>query len=222
VQSIPRIFHQVWPGRDPIPEKYQRFAKGWREKHLGWDYRLWTPDNIAELECSRYLDEIRGFSCKSNVVRLEVVHTHGGVYADLDFECLKNFEPLLEEVTAFAGYEDPGMVCNALFGAVPSHPWIAAQLQRVVPELLHRPPPWGPTVMTEEAARFKDVTIFPCRYFYPYSWWQRALPSGMFPDTYAVHHWDSRWSPSRLKYTLGVWKHRATGWLFGDNRHRAG
>jgi hypothetical protein len=92
-------------------------------------------------------------------------------------------------------------------------------LRRVVPELLHRPPPWGPIVMTEEAARFKDITVFPCRYFYPFSWWEPHPSVEALTNAYAIHHWAANWQPSRLRHRLGVWKRVVTNWLFGNRRH---
>jgi mannosyltransferase OCH1-like enzyme len=56
---------------------------------------------------------------KADIARYEVIYTHGGVYLDTDFKCLRNIEPLLEGADFFSAWEDDERVANSLFGAMP-------------------------------------------------------------------------------------------------------
>ena len=192
--KIPKIIHQVWPGDDPIPKKLLAYAASWRRHHPNWQYILWDLKNIPELDCWKVFDQFSGISSRSNAVRLEAVHRHGGIYADLDFECQKNLTDLIAPYEAFTGWErlELNLVGNAFFGAVPRHPWLTFQLEQL-PSLYRTPPPWGPSLMTKACPLFPDVKIFEERYFYPYWYNQFDRRTEPFPEAYAIHRWCWCW-----------------------------
>ncbi len=51
---------------------------------------------------------------KADVARYEIVLKYGGIYMDIDFEPLKNIEPLLHGVDAFVAYESAEFICNGM------------------------------------------------------------------------------------------------------------
>lgn len=130
---IPKIIHQVWAGHDPIPYRYRDHIETWKAHHPGWEYRLWTPTEIDDLEMvNRDLyDRARveapndWLRWRADIVRLEVAYQYGGIYADTDAECLKPFDPLLDRACWFA--ESPnayGKVTQSVFGTEPGHPFL--------------------------------------------------------------------------------------------------
>ncbi len=44
---IPPIFHQIWVGTNPFPERYKVWQKTWQNIE-GWDYKLWTDEDVEE------------------------------------------------------------------------------------------------------------------------------------------------------------------------------
>ena len=44
---IPRVFHQIWVGPRPLPEKYKRWQKTW-QSIPGWTYKLWTDVDVVQ------------------------------------------------------------------------------------------------------------------------------------------------------------------------------
>ena len=126
--TIPRILHRVWVGKNPIPEIYQDYWRGWQEKHPGWEFHTWTDENIPPLPDPQQFALSLNPAMQSDFVRYEVVRRHGGVYIDTDFECLKNLEPLLEGVDFMTGWETNGkFLAGGLFGSTPDHS-LAAKL----------------------------------------------------------------------------------------------
>jgi inositol phosphorylceramide mannosyltransferase catalytic subunit len=133
---IPRIVHQIWLG-SPVPAVFDEWRKTWMQLE-GWEYKLWTEKEISQLRLyNRALyDSSTNYGEKSDIVRLEILAQFGGVYIDVDLECLKPeiFEELHHSFDFYIGFEplEHGFtnkfnmfkVCNALIAAAPKHPLI--------------------------------------------------------------------------------------------------
>jgi inositol phosphorylceramide mannosyltransferase catalytic subunit len=197
--AIPRILHQLWLGPDPMPAEFQEFRTTWRRLHPGWEFKLWTDATLPPLENQWAFDLARSAAAKSNIARYEIVRRFGGVYVDTDFECRRSLETLLRGVECFAAWERKGSANNAIFGAVPNHPFLqdlVSSLERRVRRLPHADPEVtqsGPVFFTQVLRRHPQVTVFPARLFYPYQWHERWRRYDEFPDAYAVHHWSLTW-----------------------------
>lgn len=133
---IPRIVHQIWLG-GKVPEKFYNWMNSWTGRS-GWEYKLWTDQDVTKLHLHNQdlYDQARCYAEKSDILRLEILYQYGGIYADIDYECL-NF-PLLENLHQsfdfYIGFEplEHGFikkfrmfkVCNALIGSIPFHPLV--------------------------------------------------------------------------------------------------
>jgi inositol phosphorylceramide mannosyltransferase catalytic subunit len=187
---IPRVFHQIWLGPEPFPREYEVYQHSWKRRHPGWEVRLWTegdlPDDLVRKEIYELL---RRPAERSDLLRFELLDRHGGVYLDVDFECLRSIEPLLEGVSFFCAYNDPGRVNNAVIGAVPGHPLLARAIRELRPRETFGPVDkdgTGPLFLNRLVADFPDVTIFGEEFFYPRT---PAAAEG----AYAVHHAARSW-----------------------------
>jgi len=168
---IPRVFHQIWVGSAPFPEEYLRYQQTWLEHHPGWRLELWTeeslPDDLVRKEA---YERLRQPAERSDIVRLELLERHGGIYLDADFECRRSLEPLLADVEFFVAELKPSRVNNAIIGSVPHHPL----LQRAIREVRPRET-WGlvdkagtgPVFLNRLIGDFPDVTVFDWPLFYP-------------------------------------------------------
>ncbi len=191
---IPRVLHRVWLGGADLPDEHRAYGESWRRHHPEWDLKLWTD---ADAPSPPGVERARNVAERADLVRLEILRRHGGVYVDTDVECLRPIDELLEGVTAFAAYEIPGRLCNAVMGAVPHH----RGFERAV-ELAERtvgtgvyPFATATLFLTRVLEPLEDVTLFGPERFYPYLW-DEPRPDGVrFPDAYAVHHWAKSWIP---------------------------
>ena len=131
---IPKIIHQIWIG-SPLPEKYFAWVRTWTD-WLGWEYKLWTDADIKSLTLynQELYNRARSYGEKTDILRLEILLHYGGLYVDVDFECLKRemFEELGRCFDFYIGFEpiEHGTIngipkiCNAIIAASPYHPLI--------------------------------------------------------------------------------------------------
>jgi len=142
--AIPRVIHQTWRTDDLMPP-FDRFSESWRRSHPGWRYRFWTDNDLHDLVRTHYpalwplFDALPLVIEKVDIARCLILHHCGGVYADMDIECLNSFETLLagrhcvlfEEPAAHQLEHAPApMVSNAIMAASPRHPVFEALIPR--------------------------------------------------------------------------------------------
>ncbi len=193
---IPKVFHQIWLGPDPLPAEFEPYQQSWQRHHPGWELRLWGEDNLpSELRRPEALDRERQPVERADILRLELIWRFGGVYLDTDFECLKPIDELLEGVDFFtglmkaAGPSKPARVNNAIFGAVAGHPLLDRALDELRPhELGARYDKHLSGAMFFNALVLDDpgVTILPREHFYPATEAERG-------DAFAIHHAARLW-----------------------------
>jgi inositol phosphorylceramide mannosyltransferase catalytic subunit len=165
---IPRVFHQIWLGEEPFPYAVER--ETWHRFHPEWAHRLWTePDLPGDLALTEAANLLRQPAERADILRLELLHRHGGVYFDADFECLKPVDPLLDGVSCFLGLLDSGRVSNAVIGAVPGHPLLAKAMAEVRPRTTYGPVDregTGPLLIERIRHEVDDITLFEPNVFY--------------------------------------------------------
>ena len=104
--KIRKIIHQTWKTHD-IPREIYRaeWIESWKRCHPDWEYRFWTDADNRRLIAEHFpefletYDEYPADILRADAVRYFILYQYGGVYADLDYRCLRNLEPLL------AGYD---------------------------------------------------------------------------------------------------------------------
>jgi mannosyltransferase OCH1-like enzyme len=173
-----------------MPAEYVGYGETWRRHHPHWEMRLWTD---ADAPAPAGVERARNLAERVDLVRYEILRRHGGVYVDTDVECLRPIDELLRGVLAFAAYEVPGRVCNAVLGAVPDHPAFARAVE-LAAETVGRgtyPEATATTFLTYVLERFEDVTLFGPERFYPELWDGTHNNGGEAP--YASHHWAKAW-----------------------------
>jgi mannosyltransferase OCH1-like enzyme len=189
-REIPHVFHQIWLGPDPLPRDHAEYQRSWLRRHPDWELRLWTEDDLpGDLERKEVYELLRRPAERSDMLRLELLYRHGGVYVDTDFECRRSIEPLLDGVGFFCAHIDPGRVNNALIGAVPGHPLLERGIRELRPRTTFGPVDkegTGPLFFNRLVAGEPDVTIFDEELFYPRT---PAETEG----AYAVHHAARSW-----------------------------
>ncbi len=181
---IPKIFHQIWVGPNPFPEKYKRWQKTW-QSIPGWQYKLWTDkevENFPLINQAAYNQETN-FGARADILRLEILYREGGVYIDTDFECVKPamFNILNSCYDFYCGLHPLDckavLLNNALIGAIPGHPIIKACIDHIpfavnsssprAQQIMQR----GPGLISKMAMKnmnkgYRDI-IFPATFFYP-------------------------------------------------------
>jgi mannosyltransferase OCH1-like enzyme len=174
-----------------------------RALHPDWEHiTLREPHNPEHFPLTHdYWPTCQTGAQMADLVRLEELFHHGGVYIDSDIECWKPFTPLLHH-QAFAGWEDHYRICNAVIGAEPDHPAILAALALSLVRHDQGTEQAGVQAFTDTMANRHDITLLPTKAFFPVHWSQRArLPNinratlrAKNPDSYCLHWWAKSWA----------------------------
>lgn len=217
---IPKIIHYCWYGGKPLPEAYQAFVDGWQKVMPDYTIMRWDESNSPmDMPYMKRALQNRKWANLSNYVRLHAVHQHGGIYLDTDVETVQPFDKLLNN-KCFFGFQlaNEFNVNNAIFGAVPGHPFIG-KLKDAVPflydgkETEYLSSPHITTYLLQQEGltaqnNFNNgqVVIYPYQYFYPYSWREEFSKDCIQSDTYAIHYWSGSWSASKQKQPPSLWQ----------------
>ncbi|MBW2446933.1 MAG: glycoside transferase family 32 [Deltaproteobacteria bacterium] len=221
---IPRILHQTWKTRE-IPEAWLPFQRTWRELHPTWEYRLWTDADLRQLveeSHPSFLSVYDAYPLEINRVdaaRYLILERHGGVYVDMDFECLRPVEALLAGHEILLGLEPEAhlevakaasrgidrIVCNAFMASVPGHAFWGHVLAELRAHCDEEDPldSTGPFRLTNALGRWPErdaVALARSEALYPLT--KDEVASGMRGDAeargqldggFAVHHWSGSW-----------------------------
>lgn len=222
---IPRILHQTWK-TDRIPEAYLAWGESWDRHNPGWTRMFWNDRMLVEFVAAYYPDFLKTFcGYRSGVMRADaarylLLHHFGGVYADIDCECVASFEPILPEDRVVLCKEPsqhfdfnmqfrrlPYILFNGTMASPPGHPfWLhllsRLELSRDAQEVIDAT---GPCILTSSQLTYPDqdgLVIHPSGLFTPQDRDGAADPDAG-PLTLSVHHWAGTWwSPGRSRMKL--------------------
>mmetsp|Transcript_13836 Transcript_13836/g.20704 ORF Transcript_13836/g.20704 Transcript_13836/m.20704 type:complete len:308 (+) Transcript_13836:43-966(+) len=134
--GIPKTMHFIWLGGE-LPDIYQLMIDSWRSRHPTWEVKLWDDEAAASMDMTNrnIFDRARNYGMKSDVMRYEVLYTIGGVYIDIDYECVGSLDDAVESCAFFTGLSNCSVVevNNGIIGCVPGHP-----LMRNIIQSLHK------------------------------------------------------------------------------------
>lgn len=187
IMKIPKLLHQTWKTEE-IPTEFIAYAKSWREKNPDWCYRLWSDRAIRNFIKANYPDFLTLYdSYDINIKRVDffkylVLYHYGGLYVDMDFECLKPFDHLLDqEDTCILGlepeqhanqlYKRAQLTCNAIMASSPGHRFWEHVFKTLIKysdkkDVLEST---GPIMLQEahDTYNYEDIILFPSKIFYP-------------------------------------------------------
>ncbi|MDR2980087.1 MAG: hypothetical protein LBV02_06590 [Bacteroidales bacterium] len=148
MKYIPKIIHQIWSGKHgPIPEKFAEFTETWKIHHPDWEYMLWDEDAMNRLteeeypQYKRLFDNLPFDIQRWDVARYLILLSRGGLYADMDYQCLKPFHNMLDQQTCCLGMEPAShfamaaarhfCIGNALMACISGHPFFQELVQAI-------------------------------------------------------------------------------------------
>lgn len=214
-EGIPQIIHQTAPADEskwnPIWKPCQA---SWKENFPDWEYRMWTDEDLDELIKTKYswfYPTYTGYPKNINrfdAARYFILYEHGGIYADMDYECTKNFEHLLPIGKACAN-ESPWnheKYQNALMASPPRHPywekvWDELEKQKDQPDIVKAT---GPEIIRNVSDANPDLFYALPRGNFAQEHTDEFKPNAKEPtdtlmkrpytsDVYARHHSTASW-----------------------------
>ncbi|GAB5366540.1 hypothetical protein AAMO2058_001152200 [Amorphochlora amoebiformis] len=202
--EIPDIIHQSWKSRSTIPDFAMGWLSSWPKFNKESTYVFWDDSENEKLIETRFpMFEMAYKSMKpvekADFARYAYLYEFGGVYADMDSECVRDFTPLRKTLSAFIGEEpyfhakllerrDEQFASNALMGSIKHHPFWLFLLTGIVLEDSSGDPvtKTGPRRITNvhklffgngstggtAGAKYGYVKVMPEEYFMPEpAWW---------------------------------------------------
>ena len=146
----PRLISQTWKTRR-LPAEADRLSRTWIDKNPDYEIRLFddADSRAVVAEVAPFLLDLYDAAplpvMRADMFRYAVVYRDGGIYADVDMECLKSIAPLanlspcllsveaqLSKVrTRELGYAAPFQIANCIFAAAPRQTFFLAALKRI-------------------------------------------------------------------------------------------
>lgn len=187
--QIPKRLHIIWVGDEK--KRPDQWIQTWRDHHPDWDVKVWGNDDYQQGAWinQKHLESLwkaQSWIGVSNLLRLEILYKHGGIYVDADSICLRPLDDWILESEFFACWaNDIGpqkRINNAFMGSVPDNPflrfvidYIRAKRNVTTRMTLCGPRPaktWKATGVMPlniclEKLPYTNATLLPCHMFHP-------------------------------------------------------
>ncbi len=227
---IPKIIHQTWRDHNlPVPKAW---PESWQRHNPDWEYRLWTDDDLLafvqqcypELE-ALYLSYPKPVQ-RADMARYLILHHHGGVYADIDTECMAPLDLIAGEqriILATEPFEHAYqahrlkmelMLFNGVMASPKGQPFcrhVCDAMVRCRHAKAYVLESTGPLLLTGAYMTYsqKDaLSISSCHLFNPLNTKLTASPGPRFGDygqiTLAHHYWNNTWGPRTRQTRLRI------------------
>lgn len=137
--KIPRLIHQVYEDSSGPPRELLALSESWQKCHPGWEYILWKKDRIEYLLKEYYPEFVYLYHSfprdihRWDFIRYLILYEYGGLYVDMDYECLESLESILSKCDCYFGLEPHDhakshnkefIVGNAFIASIPGHLFI--------------------------------------------------------------------------------------------------
>lgn len=205
--KIPKIIHQIWIGPNPLPDFYKLLAESWKKMHPDWQYKLWQNEDLEnfKLKNSKDFYATNLMFERADILRLEILEKFGGVYIDMDSECLKPLDELHINFHFYAGIcpnNANAVINNAIIGAIPNHPIISNAVKKIAENSWQKNPLARNGVIffskiineSEFDINQRQDILLPKNYFYPFDKHYGSnikIDEGIRTESFMAHYWGS-------------------------------
>lgn len=212
VPKIPKKIHYCWVGGNPIPRNLQQCIDSWKKFCPDYEIIRWDENNY-DFTKNKYM--CQAYECKKwgfvpDYARLDIVHTHGGIYLDTDVELIRCLDDL-RVYDFYCGFETKDRVALGLgFGAVSGHPLLEKMMESYeaidfVSEgklNLLASPAYQSAVIARNGfelnGRYQEkngVGVLPYNVLAPGG--EMGFPDEIMEKTYSIHHYEASWVENR-------------------------
>jgi hypothetical protein len=145
------LITQTWRS-SVLPEAAAKLRETWQRNNPELSYRFFDDAGCAEVVAEivpQFLDDYHKFPhpvMRADFFRYAIIYRDGGVYADIDMECVRPIHPLLSIAPAVfsveahltrarqreLGYAQPLQIANCVFAARAGHPILLEAMERAI------------------------------------------------------------------------------------------
>lgn len=227
MHKIPKIIHQIWyQGQEYVPENYRKYAASWKHYNREYEYLLWDREEIEQLISNVYPQYLRFYMDlptmiqKIDFAKYFIMYEYGGVYVDMDCECLKPINSLFLkskkklfvvslDVDIFekiaANYYDT-LFNNGWFASSKKNAVWKKVIAHITKQQLERQ--WyetnigyifrttGPKAFSQIVNNFTEKKVLDNELIDPIKWTDYISPEridySMYSESYSIHHYGSK------------------------------
>ena len=215
--SVPKIIHYCWFGKNPLPELAVKCIDSWRKFLPDYEIKEWNEDNydIRKIQYISQAYDAKKYAFVSDYARFDILYQYGGLYFDTDVEVIKPLDEILKR-GAFAGVESAGALNAGLGLASPAASPVYKEILDSYKDSSFIKAD-GSMDLTTVVTRVSDIfrkhgftdkneiqevdgiTVYPSEYFCPINPSTGELR--ITENTYTIHHYAATWTiPIRKKY----------------------
>ncbi len=118
-KKIPAKIHSFWFSGEEKPDLYKKCIESWHKCCPDFEICEWNTENY-DITKNAYMQEAydrRKWAFVSDYARLDIIHTYGGIYMDMDVELTTSLDFLLYADSFFYRQEDGFLELGSGFGA---------------------------------------------------------------------------------------------------------
>lgn len=194
--KIPGLFHRIWFGPAPVPEKYQAWWSAWQRQYPEFEFRTWRDADIASLGITEEkIREADGYARKADIARYEILLKFGGVYVDCDMQPCQRYDFENEDAELIVCNEtsDKRYCSIGFIAAKKGHPVFRDAIENILATQLNQSPanketgPWlfGRVLEGHECKQLPSIAFYPYHYDESFS----AIYKRSLQATYGIHFW---------------------------------
>jgi len=144
--KIPQIIHQIYDNPLGVPNILSNISESWKSNHPAWTYRLWNNESIEIFLTDFFPKFIPIYNSflhdkqRWELLRYLILYKEGGLYVDIDYECIQPVDSLLKNHLCCLGLEPTEhakrfgkkkLIGNAMLATVPYHPFFEKIINEV-------------------------------------------------------------------------------------------
>lgn len=209
--TIPNIIHQLAPADTAFWHPFwEPCHKTWKTNFPDFIHKMWNDQEIDDLIRTRHRLLYEKYKAlphqiqRVNIATYVIIYEYGGIYADMDVECIENFYQVLQPGKANIGM-GPGSseaFENAVMASPAKHPFWHYVISDVINSLhVHDPPASTGAVMLSRV-----VEMTPKNMYAPLTntliqveankQKGKFVPATKKNDIVAIHHRTNTWAQS--------------------------
>lgn len=205
---IPNIIHYCWFGNQEMSSVEKSCLESWKKILPDFEIKIWNETNFDINFCqfSKRAYELKQFAFVSDVARIYVLYTEGGVYLDTDMLLLKPFPELLKKLNFFIGKQTHFSLNAGVIGGIKGDNSLKNILEfykkleedpsfdNMIPIILGKVFSFS-TEKSKLIEYYPWGIVLPPSFFYPLPYKLREFHWNKFlkDDTIAVHLWAGSW-----------------------------
>ena len=217
---IPFIVHQTWRSKD-LSEPLMSYCHSWKRLNLNSEYRFYNDADCLAFVRGEFphlaglYEELPFPILRADFFRYLAIYRFGGLYADVDMECLQPLSRFFSLDGAIFSIEarmtatrqrelrfrHPYQIANCIFASEAGHPFIGSIIDRVVASIgaqksllpTNVEDVTGPRMLTRlfYEQMPPNVRTLEQIYWLPYRAYPRVFP--LNANMYTCHHFIGSW-----------------------------